>query len=80
MSDTFDIIVPIKDNLRKELIFNLKARASINSILRYMGYSHEVIPRLQVLSHGTRAYIVNANELDGVILTFDIVKHLRAAD
>ena len=38
------------------------------------------MPLLQTLSHGTRAYITNADGLHGFIMTFDISKHLKEAD
>ena len=49
-------------------------------ILGFAGYRHLVFPLLQTLSHGTRAYIVNAEGLHGFVEKFDIVKHLREAD
>ena len=35
---------------------------------------------MQRLSHGTRAFIVNADGLPGFLLDFDIIKHLKEAD
>ena len=35
---------------------------------------------MQCLSHGTRAYLINANGLPGFLRKFDIVQHLKEAD
>ena len=35
---------------------------------------------MQTLSHGTRAYIVNADGLTGFVLPYDIANHLKTAD
>ena len=35
---------------------------------------------MQFLSHGTRAFIVNANGMPGFVLRFDIISVLRKAD
>ena len=77
MSEAFDIKKPIKDELKKNLIFGLQARLPIGIILGFTGYSHQVIPLMQVLSHGTRAFIINANGLPGFVLTFDIRRFLK---
>ena len=77
MSEAFDIKEPIKDELRKNLIFGLQARPPIGIILGFVGYRNQVIPLMQVLSHSTRAFIVNANGLPGFVLTFDIRKFLK---
>ena len=74
MSEIFDIKVPIKDELKKNLILGLGARPPIGIVLGFAGYYHQVIPLLQKLSHGTRAYIVNSNGLPGFVLPFDIVR------
>ena len=71
MSELFDIKVPIKDELRKNLIFQIHARPPIGIILGFVGYSYDVIPLMQVLSHGTRAFIVNAKGLPGFVLAPD---------
>ena len=60
MQTSFDIKVAIKDDLRKGLIFGLKARLPIAMILVFLGDKYGVIPILQTVSHGTRAFIVNA--------------------
>ena len=53
MSESFDLKVQIRDNLKKDLIFGLKARLPIGVILGFVGYTHQVMPLMQVLSHGT---------------------------
>ena len=86
MNEPFDIKVPIKDELRKNLIFGIHARPPNGIILGFVGYSYEVIPLMQVLSHGTRAFIVNANGLPGFVLSpdfglvDDLIKLLKESD
>ena len=80
MSEHFDIIVPIKEELKKGLVFGMKARPTIALFLGFLGYRHEVIPMMQTVSHSTRAYIYNENGLNSFIFRFDIMKVLKAAD
>ena len=72
--------MPIKEELKKGLIFGLEARLPIGIILGFFGYQHQVMRLMQCLSHGTRAYIVNANGLTGFVIEFDIIRFLREAD
>ena len=72
--------MPIKEELKKGLIFGLEARPPIGIILGFFGYQHQVMRLMQCLSHGTRAYIVNADGLPGFVLEFDIIRFLREAD
>ena len=46
MSKKTDIKVPIKDELRKQLIFGMESRLPIAMILGYAGYRHQVIPKM----------------------------------
>ena len=80
MSDNFDTTLPIRDDLRRDLIFGVEARLPIANILSYSGYQHQVMPLMQNISHTTRVYVINANGLPGFVQTFDIAKHLKAAD
>ena len=80
MSKDFDIKVLVKDELKKNLIFGLEARPPIGIILGLAGYNNQVIPLLQKISHGTRAFVVNADGLSGFVLPYDILKHLKEAD
>ena len=66
------IKVQVKENLKGGLILGLHARPTIGNILGFVGYSHEVMPLMQTLSHGTRAYIVNTDGLPGFVKNFDI--------
>ena len=80
MSEPFNIKVPIRDDLKSNLIFGLEARPPISIILGFVDYRHQVIPLMQGLSHGTRAYIVNADGLPGFVIPFDIIRYLKIAD
>ena len=72
--------MPIKDELRKSLIFGIGARPPIGIILGFYGFRHQVLILMQCLSHGTRAFIVNADGLPGFVLEFDISRLLKRAD
>ena len=74
---SFDIKEPIKDALKKDLILGLKARPSIGITLGFAGYCNQVLPLMQGLSHGTRAYIVNADGLPNFVKPVDIIKYLK---
>ena len=63
LRDGFHTKVSIKEELKKGLVFKLSSRLPIGMILGYFGNRHEVIPLMQVLNHGTRAYIWNENGL-----------------
>ena len=68
----FDIRVSIKDELKKSLVFGLQARPPIGIMLGFFGFSSEVYELMQTLSHGTRAYLLNADGLRGFLIAFDI--------
>lgn len=78
MSEKYDIIVPIKDNLKKKLIFRMKSRVAIGVIMSYFGFRHEALDLLQTLSHCTRAFIWNANGLQGFVVKLDIKTLLKS--
>ena len=67
MSVPLNIKAPIKDELQKNLVLGIQARPPIGIILGFVGYSYQVIPLMQVLSHGTRAFIANAKGLPGFV-------------
>ena len=46
MQDKFVQKVPIKNKLKKILVFGLKSRPAIAIMLRFSGYTHQVIPML----------------------------------
>ena len=73
MVDKFDIIVPIKEELKKRLVFGIKARLAIGHILRFYDFIHKVNSIMQVLSHSTRAYIINADGLPGFLVKADLM-------
>ena len=77
----FDIKVEIKEELRKALILNIRARLPVGIVMSFYGYQHQVINLMQVFSHGTRAYIQNANGLPGFLVKFPgIVGFLENTD
>ena len=53
MTLNYDIKVPIKEHLKKELILGISARPPIGHIMSYYGHSDEVMELLRTLSHGT---------------------------
>ena len=75
-----DIKAPIKDELQKNLVLGIQARPPIGIILGFVGYSYQVIPLMQVLSHSTRAFIVNAKGLPGFVLAFNVIEFLKEVD
>ena len=77
MSEKFDIKVTIKKKLKKSLIFGIRARPPIGILLGFLGFRDEVIPILQAISHGTRAFIINANGLPGFIVRRGIIHILE---
>ena len=80
MVEFFDIKVPIKGNLKKGLILGLGARPTIAIVLSMIGYRDEVMPLVQKLSHGTRAFICNANGLRSFVNELRIDAILMDAD
>ena len=80
MDENFKTKVLIKEELKKCLIFNLKARLPIGIILGFTGYRHEILHLMMNISHATRAYIVNANGLSGFLENIEIIKFLKDSD
>ena len=63
----------------------MHARPTIGIIFGFVGHSHEAMPLMQTLSHGTRAYNVNADGLPGFVKNFDfknfdIIEFLEEVD
>ena len=73
ISETFDLNVPIKEELRRGLVFNLKSRPAVGIFLSFYGYRHEVAQMMQTTSHATRAYYLNADGLQGFLKERDII-------
>ena len=59
--------MPIKEHLKVGLVFGFSARLPIATFLAYLGYQNDVIHYMQRLSHGTRAYIWNADGLPNLL-------------
>ena len=68
-----DTRVPIKEELKKRLILGLNSRLAIGIVLGFLGCRHEALPIMQKLSHGTRAYIINEDGLQGFIEKSEIL-------
>ena len=79
MQTQFKTKVALKEDLKKILIFGIEARLPIGLILGFYGYRHEVMPLMQNLSHGTRAYICNAEGLPGFVIWFDVIYEMKLA-
>ena len=77
MVEDFDIVLQLKNDLKKRLIFGLDARLPIAKILGFSGYRHEILPQMQTLSNSTRAFLVNANGLPAFVFKISIIRVLR---
>ena len=73
MSEKFDVIVPVKQDLKKGLVFGLKARPAIGIVLSFVSQRKETLNLMQNLSHTTRAFIENSNGLNGFLPRFNIM-------
>ena len=80
MVKIFDIRVPLKEDLKKALVFGIHARLPVALILSFYSYDHEVMWLMQSLSHSTRAFIQNADGLPGFVCMFKIMEILKEAD
>ena len=74
-----DVKVQIKQELKRNLIFGIQSRPAIGMILSFFGFSHEVFELMQTLSHSTRAFIFNAERLNGFLVKLDICQILHDA-
>ena len=72
MTDNCDAKVPIKKELKKLLPFGIEARLATATVLGFVGYDYEVTALVQTLSHGTRAYMVNADFLSGFLKGYEL--------
>ena len=80
MVKIFDSRVPLREDLKKALVFGIHARLPVALILSFYGYDHEVMQLMQTLSHSTRAFIWNADGLPGFVCLFKIMETLKEAD
>ena len=79
MQQIFQVKAPLRDELSKNLIFGINSRLAAATILKFVGYQHEVMPLMQQLSHQTRAYTINAKGLPGFVKS-DIIQILKDAE
>ena len=78
--DSKDIRVEIKADQLSSLPFkDLQSRVCTATILQYTGYQQQIILLLQKLSHKSRAYIFNANGLQGFLIKEDYLSVLKSA-
>ena len=76
----FHIIAPIKTDYLKEMPFKgIDGRLSMAIFWSYAGYKEDILDKLQVLSHRSRAYIYNANGLSGFLVEKRIIRTLELA-
>ena len=75
--ESWQIRVRIKQDLMKNLIFGFQSRLPTGIVLGFLGFRHDVIPIMQRLSHGTRAYIYHADGLKGFVDKFDAAHILQ---
>ena len=80
LRETWNIKANIREEMKKGLVFGLKARLPIGVILAFYGYRHEVMVLMQVISNQTRAYIWNEDGLKGFIESLKIMTILRLAE
>ena len=71
MNDNTDVRIKIKEELKKGFVFSLHSNQPIDIVLRFVGYQHEALQLMQTLSHGTRAYILNANSFVKILQDAD---------
>ena len=69
----FDIKIKIRSELIAKWVFGIKSRLPIAIILSFFGYREEVVPLLQILAHGTRAYIWNSDGLEGFLVKINLI-------
>ena len=79
LRDTLDVNVAIHED-KKCLVFGFQSRHVIANVLTFYGYRHESMQLMQVLSHGARAYIWNADCLQGFLKQFEVLHFLKQAE
>ena len=65
--------------MKKGLILGFQARLPIGIVLGFLGFRHEVLPLLQKINHSTRAFLWNANGLQGFVRDMDAIPILSRA-
>ena len=74
----FETEVEIKSDYRKVMpIGGVQSRHATAVILSFYGFDSEVCYLMQIMSHKTRAYIVNTDGLKGFLPRFSVVNWLR---
>ena len=58
-------------------ISGVQSRHATAEILSFYGFDSEVCHLLQIMSHKTRAYIINTDGLKGFLTRFSILKWLQ---
>ena len=69
--------VPIKEELKKCLVFGVESRLGIANILRFSGYQEQVGTTMQQLSNGSRAFFYNAYGLEAFLVPSVIIEILK---
>ena len=80
MCEKFDVMLSIREDLLKALILGIEARLPAANILSFAGFSHQVTPIMQQLSHGTRAFLHNSNNLSGFLVRLELMRIMNLAD
>ena len=76
--DAWDIRIHIRmDQLKVLLVKGLESRNVMGTIFSYVGHSDEVIGLMQRISHKSRAYIWNADALQGYLVQQNVMKILQ---
>ena len=76
--DAWDIKIHIRMELLKVLLIKgLESRNVMGTILSYVDHSDEVISLMQRISHSSRAYIWNADALQGYLVKQNVIKILE---
>ena len=72
--------VAIKEEYLKALPFGkLQSRVAIATVLSFFDLSDQVSDNMQIISHKTRAFFVNASGLKAFIVPYTILGQMQAA-